>query len=559
MDIRQLLIPHAGKSDGELQIPMVDADKQSELLELSFGMVFATNEMQPNHKEVLQLGVQRHASAEPVDAKPDLVGKIEPESGRLREAKLLAADVLKRPDQMQAELPEATLLMSVDSNSYAEENVEAGWATDAQASKQPKTETAESSQDPNQHAATLVETFGQSASRADAPEIDWSAPVPLVESRTPTVQGNPANQVPANNAIIPNESPPEVSKSQLASDKPEFTRGNGPRPIEQVDLPLARLDAGIHSPAEPVAEAQTKSVQHALPASGPIKGVSNKLDGASPRWSTEMQVETGRPTLESSIASSNHGTPKFARPLMLTPASDTVEQLQSLSKTVEDLVSKDTIASASEETGQTAARIVESRSNGTEFVPVSTQAAAYPVGTAPLVQILESESERQSFDEAGFRTVEQISPTTGDLKTSVLARSAEPLRITLAQIADVVRQQPDRPVELTLSPEELGRLRMSFQSEGSAMHVTLSFERPDTLDLMRRHIDQLAQDLRAFGMSEVTFSFQQQTSDGGGGAFPNGGTAGSSNEQHSDPRAASDDVAPIVLNIARGAGVDIRV
>ncbi|WP_298905149.1 flagellar hook-length control protein FliK [uncultured Aliiroseovarius sp.] len=195
----------------------------------------------------------------------------------------------------------------------------------------------------------------------------------------------------------------------------------------------------------------------------------------------------------------------------------------------------------------------------TAQAPDMMKHAPMPVSAPPLIFTVEQEAERLASDEAGFRVVDQVSQTSADLKPAAIARGAEVPRMAMAQIAEIVRQQPDRPVELTLSPEELGRLRMSFQTEGSAMHVVLSFERPDTLDLMRRHIDQLAQDMRELGMSDVSFTFQQQTSEGGGDTHSDDAAATPSHTPQFDPQDAPEDPLPRALNIAGRAGVDIRV
>ncbi|NDW54574.1 flagellar hook-length control protein FliK [Aliiroseovarius sp. PrR006] len=178
---------------------------------------------------------------------------------------------------------------------------------------------------------------------------------------------------------------------------------------------------------------------------------------------------------------------------------------------------------------------------------------------APLTYLVEQEADGPVPDDMGLRVVEHVSSSAGDLKSAAHTRGTEVPRMVMAQIAEIVRQQPDRPVELTLSPEELGRLRMSFQSEGSAMHVVLSFERPDTLDLMRRHIDQLAQDMRELGMSDVSFTFQQQPSEGGNGTHSDDGSAPASQIPQSDQESPSEDAGRHALNIAGRAGVDIRV
>ncbi|MDT8858000.1 flagellar hook-length control protein FliK [Paracoccaceae bacterium Fryx2] len=76
-------------------------------------------------------------------------------------------------------------------------------------------------------------------------------------------------------------------------------------------------------------------------------------------------------------------------------------------------------------------------------------------------------------------------------------------------LIEAVRQSPGGPVELTLAPEELGRLRMTLHQDGDSIRVTLLVERAETLDLLRRHGDQLWQEFRQAGFTGGSLSFGQ--------------------------------------------------
>lgn len=65
----------------------------------------------------------------------------------------------------------------------------------------------------------------------------------------------------------------------------------------------------------------------------------------------------------------------------------------------------------------------------------------------------------------------------------------------------------DGPVTVTLSPEDLGTLRFEMQGRGEAIHVSLVVEKPETLELLRRHADQLATEFRQAGFAGASFSF----------------------------------------------------
>jgi hypothetical protein len=72
---------------------------------------------------------------------------------------------------------------------------------------------------------------------------------------------------------------------------------------------------------------------------------------------------------------------------------------------------------------------------------------------------------------------------------------------------------------LRLSPEELGRLHLHLLSDGDTLRVTVLVERPETLDLLRRHADLLIHEIRAAGFAGGSFTFA------GWGGGPAGGNA----------------------------------
>lgn len=81
------------------------------------------------------------------------------------------------------------------------------------------------------------------------------------------------------------------------------------------------------------------------------------------------------------------------------------------------------------------------------------------------------------------------------------------------------------PVTVTLSPDELGTLRFEMHGRGEAIHVALVVERPETLDLLRRHAEQLAGEFRQAGFAGASFSFSGGQAGPGGGAERRGTSA----------------------------------
>lgn len=96
---------------------------------------------------------------------------------------------------------------------------------------------------------------------------------------------------------------------------------------------------------------------------------------------------------------------------------------------------------------------------------------------------------------------------TGRSETTPEQGNTPPAPPPTRQIAEAVRMGPGTPVELVLSPEELGRVVISFQGEGESLRIHLTAERPETLDLLRRHVGELAAELKAQGYDSAGFSF----------------------------------------------------
>lgn len=61
--------------------------------------------------------------------------------------------------------------------------------------------------------------------------------------------------------------------------------------------------------------------------------------------------------------------------------------------------------------------------------------------------------------------------------------------------------------ELTLAPEELGRVRFEIRQHGDSLAVALSVDNPDTLELLKRHANELRSELASAGFGSATLDF----------------------------------------------------
>ena len=79
---------------------------------------------------------------------------------------------------------------------------------------------------------------------------------------------------------------------------------------------------------------------------------------------------------------------------------------------------------------------------------------------------------------------------------------------------------PGGTAELRLAPEELGPLRLSVERSEDGLRLVIEAARPETADLLRRHIEALRQELRQEGLGSVGVSIGGGESRREGGAAP---------------------------------------
>lgn len=125
------------------------------------------------------------------------------------------------------------------------------------------------------------------------------------------------------------------------------------------------------------------------------------------------------------------------------------------------------------------------------------------------------------------------------------------------QVSHAVAGKPDGTVELSLSPDELGQVKVILKHEDGGIAVSIHAERQETLDLMRRHVDILARDFRDMGYTDVSFSFSDRRGNQQGAAF----AAGQDFNSGTDAQAISDTSGPIPAAPRRLAagGLDLRM
>jgi len=133
------------------------------------------------------------------------------------------------------------------------------------------------------------------------------------------------------------------------------------------------------------------------------------------------------------------------------------------------------------------------------------------LGTPELASAFSPSESDGSRDGALFEAARAQLPTQLPAVGSAQSAIDHAPRI-IQMIAESARALQDKPVELTLSPEELGKVRLTLQAGDGSMIVAISAERAETLELLRRNIDQLAAQFREIGFQDLSFQFSGENS-----------------------------------------------
>ena len=189
--------------------------------------------------------------------------------------------------------------------------------------------------------------------------------------------------------------------------------------------------------------------------------------------------------------------------------------------------------------------------------------APIPAASGPALQELTKENVSVRWlSEVGFTSElsAQESPATSRVQQTTLLQQPDLPRNIAVQIAQAMRQGgAERPMELVLSPAELGRVRISMQAGDGAMTVHVMADRPETLDLMRRHIDMLAQEFHDIGFGTAEFAFGQNAPESDAQRNDDPSAANGSTHTALDPTENIDDVAVPTALTLQSDRVDIRL
>ncbi len=179
----------------------------------------------------------------------------------------------------------------------------------------------------------------------------------------------------------------------------------------------------------------------------------------------------------------------------------------------DDPVAADMATKADAAAAPTAAPAPQFSAAQSSFADMVAKSGAEPIPSDPLADEMAADSNAgPSLLGDPQKTENAQSALRVDVPRAELARAAG------QQMAYAISQHKDGQIELTLSPEELGRVRMTLVPSVEGMMVNIQADRDETLEMLRRNIESLASEFRDMGYSDVSFAFGQQMGQGHTGA-----------------------------------------
>lgn len=248
------------------------------------------------------------------------------------------------------------------------------------------------------------------------------------------------------------------------------------------------------------------------------------------------------------IAAATTGAPKsdiqqgFTEQRDVAPTTETDEPVTSVKTETSSASRYDVRVSGSP---QTQAQKPGSVSTMSQFALMTGGSAFSGAETGPLSASFEMTSEMPGLSQL---------LTEATFGTSATHRSELP-RMVASQMAEAFAAKGEQKVEVSLNPQELGKVSMRVVTSETGITMVIQTERPETGDLMRRHIHELAEEFRQMGYEDISFEFSGGQADGGQSQDQSAGGSANAGSLHMTEVAE-----PAVQNLQLGAaGLDMRV
>ncbi|MBO9434763.1 flagellar hook-length control protein FliK [Ruegeria sp. R13_0] len=150
---------------------------------------------------------------------------------------------------------------------------------------------------------------------------------------------------------------------------------------------------------------------------------------------------------------------------------------------------------------------------------------------------------------------QNVRDTASAAQPATQAARAEITRAIAGQMAAAIQVRTGSgAIEIALSPEELGRVSITLNGREDGMVLTIAAERPETLDLMRRHLAVLEAEFQSLGYGDISFDLSTSDDAQDDTANPKASDYGLSHSAESDTPSA-----PVIPRNLSGRGIDMRL
>lgn len=149
-----------------------------------------------------------------------------------------------------------------------------------------------------------------------------------------------------------------------------------------------------------------------------------------------------------------------------------------------------------------------------EYLELSVEPAAAPEKDSPVASIVTSDVPSDLTDPAQAQSVAPSFVTTTPIQithpVADSSNSAAKVFLTIHQVAEIievgVQSEMHGEIEIELRPLDLGRMKLTFKQEAQGLAVVVEAERPETVEQIKRHLEQLST-----GESAPRFRFEQNS------------------------------------------------
>lgn len=394
-----------------------------------------------------------------------------------------------------------------------------------------------------------VQPLMQSAPQVPAPPITSQVPAP-----TPAPQERTATPLTAATQTSFAEKPKAVLPSVQAAAQPTVLQNadvrrdvslNPPQTSEPVHLKETAQTPARSAPFVAAAVPPTNPRDLSAPSGIPDpSGQANKAQGASKAMQAQhMPYPTAQTPEAPTVAAMTSTKIPTLSPGQLPRARPATDPVRS-APTTQTMTAPQT----TQKVATPAASQVQ-----TPFMQDTAKASLLPKDSVLDLSTLSKHTTGEApplgrVDAATAQTSLPVSPATRPDLPAHVAR----------QLVEAFQSTQQRPVDIALNPEELGRVRLALSASEAGMILQVTADRPETLDLMRRNIGQLGQEFQDLGYGDISFSFaggdaqHEHTDDDAEGRRPD-------RTPEAEDHAMTADIPPAQPSTGETTGLDVRL